>query len=386
LRKLLVVVLALVCFAGAASADFYLQKTIDLSAFFTEGSDLGSVPMSVAYDGVSAYVGGYNDASTAGKVGVLRIDGLAPSASATYTPLAGSVLDVNGLEGYNSLAIGPSGGAPALFAGKDGANAGGSKIVAVNPASGALVSAFGAGGVVTNPGSRTRMHGGIAYDPGFAGAGSGVSHLESGQGRRQLTDATTGAEIYGVSGGAYTPGFVLFISTIGSVYRGHTYDPATGDLYVRVKNNVQRSVRSGANSVSGNSVIVDLTDADTIVGQNIGFISGGAPTDGADLIIFNDRTSVAAGQPFLTQVKLAASTGDGTEVQLLDGFGGMLALPDGNGLYSFAYSPMDNGLVISDFANNQLYVFGPSMVPEPSALAALAAGVLSLAGAMRRRR
>ena len=171
MRKLLVVVLALVCFAGAASADFYLQKTIDLSAFFTEGSDLGSVPMSVAYDGVSAYVGGYNDASTAGKVGVLRIDGLAPSASATYTPLAGSVLDVNGLEGYNSLAIGPSGGAPALFAGKDGANAGGSKIVAVNPASGALVSAFGAGGVVTNPGSRTRMHRGIAYDPGFASAG-----------------------------------------------------------------------------------------------------------------------------------------------------------------------------------------------------------------------
>jgi hypothetical protein len=363
----------------AAAAGFYLNNTVNLSQVFKEGSQLGTNVISVAYDGVNAYVAGYNASGQTGTIGVAKLSGILLGQSVSATVMPGSIIAANNLEGYNALAL----GAGALFGGKDGANGGGSKIVKLDPFTGALVPGFGTGGILDSPGGRARMHGGIAFDPGYNGQGSGVSHLESGQGRRQLVDAMTGAEIYGVTGDP-NPGFIIFLEN--STYRGHTFDPATGDIYVRRQNDVQRSIRTGANSVTGTATLVDLTNAATIIGQNIGFISAGTGAGPSNLIIFNNRTSTSYPQPFAGSVMLTQSDGTPTATTLMDAFGGPLTLPDGNGLYAFAYSSVTDTLLIADYHNNTLYVFTNEPVPEPASLLALGAGMAALAGNIRRRR
>lgn len=377
-------IVVLACLVSScAYGDYYLQKTVDLSSIFCASSELGTSPYSVAYDGVSAYVGGYLEGTAPGTIGVAKVGGLGYGEAATFAALAGTVIASNSLEGYNAIAIGSAGGAATLYAGKDGANSGGTKIISVDAATGNLVSTFGTGGVLTNPGGRTRIHGGIDIDPGYGGEGYGLSHLEFGQGRRQLVDAATGAEIYGVTGDP-APGFVVFLDS--SSFRGHAYNPATGDLYIRVQNDVQRHLRSGVNSVTGSGKIVDLVNAPYIVGQNIEFIGGGLGSGGSELIIFNDRTATEAGQPFLTRVILRTPTGAATPVQLLTGQGGILTLQDGNGLYDFAYFGATDTLLVTDFFNKSLYVFGNGMVPEPSSLLVLTGALLGSAGMLVRRR
>lgn len=381
---LVCVTAALVTLPMGASADFYLHRSINLSEAFGSGQAAGTSAYSLAYDGTSAYIGGYNASSDPGTVGIVKVDGLPLGQALATTLLPGSVISANGLEGYNSVVVGDAGGAAALFGGKDGANAGGTLIVSLDPATGVLNAGFGTAGVLNNPGGRTRIHGGIAFDPGFGGAGAGVSHMEFGQGRRQLVDAATGAEVYGITGDA-APGFVVFLES--SSYRDHIFDPATGDMYLRRQNDVQRSIRSGENSVSSSITVADLTNANAIVGQNVGFIAAGAGAGAKDIVIFNDRQATTPGQAFFDQVFMVGTDGTAVDTQLLGPNGELLTLiEDGNGLYDFAFSSATGTLLISDFYNNQLYVFESSPVPEPSSLLALAAGMGGLYGFIRRRK
>jgi hypothetical protein len=71
--------LALAAFGATAQADQYrLQKTnsISLSSLFfggTSPSAYGVNPISVAFDGTNAYVGGYNNSGVAGTTGVIKV-------------------------------------------------------------------------------------------------------------------------------------------------------------------------------------------------------------------------------------------------------------------------------------------------------------------------
>ncbi len=103
---------------GAAGADFYLNNTIDLSPAFGQGSALGTNALSVAFDGTSAYLGGYLQSNTAGTIGVAKVGGIMLGETPTFTPLVGSVISRARSKGTTPLPRRRS-----VVAGKDGANA-----------------------------------------------------------------------------------------------------------------------------------------------------------------------------------------------------------------------------------------------------------------------
>jgi hypothetical protein len=100
----------LVASGATASADQYrLQKTnsISLSSLFYGGStpsQYGASPLSVAFDGTNAYLGGYNSSSRSGRTGVVKVAG-ALGATPALSGLAGTgaILSVGPSRGIDHL-------------------------------------------------------------------------------------------------------------------------------------------------------------------------------------------------------------------------------------------------------------------------------------------
>lgn len=347
------VILGLTALAGVAQADVQLYNfaTLDISGL----TGIGNNPSAIAWNGSDLYVGGYNNSGGTANTGIARVQWALSGSPATSTFGVFSTANARGVTG---------------LAWKNG------KLAAAldnGAGSGDSVRAFDAAGnlawrIGTSASDSTRRGDGVAFDPGFNGAGpnQGVAYLSIGSGRRHLLDANTGAYINGQNAGA-----IINFAPVATTWRDLVFDSATGDLYTREANRIGKAVRNGDNSFTGgaSTVLAALTTASAVDNQNIEFMN----LSGNKFVIANDRSSVGGGQSFASVIKMFSTAGVAETINW-NGF----AAATGNGAYDFSYDAGSQTLAVSDFANRKVYFFA---VPAPSA-----AVLLGMAGVMAGRR
>jgi len=297
---------------------------------------VGSNPSAVAWDNDDLIVAGFNGTGAATNTGIVRVSNVftTPSISAAF-----GVASTPATRGYSGIAA-QSGNIAAAF--DNGANS--ANGLALYDSVGALlwqVNTFNA-----SPNNAYRGFGGTDFDPGFVSGGgvdAGVSALTTGSGRRALMNASTGLWTYTQSTGA-----IINVSPTATNWRDHAYDPATGDLYTRVNNDVAKHTRTGGNTFAPNVRIVDVTDATAVAGQNIEFLN----TALGNFLIYNDRPSTAT-QPLTTAVKIIDTSGVAQIYNLGPGF----SAANSGGYYDFSWDAANARLALLDFGNRRVYVF-----------------------------
>jgi PEP-CTERM motif-containing protein len=298
------------------------------------------------------YLAGFNAAGAAADVGIVEV--IDPLGTVSFGTAFG-VINTADTFAYTGVAFDGSTVAASYDNGVDNANG---------------IQAFDADGTlrwkVGDTSGNFRGMSGVAMDPGFGGADSGVASQTWGSGRRWLWDDTTGANLYDGSNGLIT-----YVNT--SAWR--SLDIASnGDMYYRGQNDLFKVERTAGND-GNRSMIVDLVDAPWIIGQNVGVIEDGANT----MVIYNDRTGWG-GVPFASGVNLALA--DGTAEPLNVSWLGGAAPVDGNGVYDFDWDPQTQTLAIMDFGNRTVHILA---IPEPASLGLLGLGGLALLGRRRDR-
>lgn len=353
-------VLALAAVAGLATMaqaqiSMSLIRTIDTSstAVNTNTNFVGSNVSAIAWNGSKLWVGGYNQAGSTANTAIAAFD----TSTSTWGTSFGTFATAN-LRGMTQMAVRGNQLATALDNGAGNVNS----VRSFNASTGALQ--WSTGGAAPDA---SRRGNGVAFDPGFNGAGSnqGVAYLSIGSGRRHLLDASTGGYINGQNAGA-------ILNTTGTTWRSLAFDPATGDIYARESNRVTKSVRTGDNSVATQTFLGSLTTASTVDGQNIAFVNSAAF---GNFLILNDRSAASSGQAFTSVIRAMTTSGASLTINL-NGF----TAANGNGQYNFSWDAASQTLAVSDFANRQVYIFA---IPTPGSLALLGLG--GLVAARRRR-
>ena len=349
----------LCCPPAYAAGTFYLQSTLDLSWDFAEplfGNETpyGTNPAAVTTDGESIWVAGFNGGSGS-SAGIVKI------SDPWGTPAASFVASyaTPGSRGFSGLAYDPNAGVVLSAYDNGGANPNG--VEGFDPVTNANMWSKNARG-----GS------GVGDDPGYGGVDMGAGWATFGAGRRALQDSTTGADIYTTG-----DGMVTFVD--GTWWRDMDFNAATGDIWLREGNDVQAGIRTGGNACSA-SLVVDLTDAPYVNGQNIAYLDGAI---GGDLVVYNDRYTSAGGQFWAFVTKVINPDGTAATVEFVDAAGDPLGLSfaEGAAFYDYEWYAPTQELIVSDFSNRLVYRF--SYVPEPASLTLLALGGVV---ALRRRR
>lgn len=327
------------------------------SADPVEPGFIGNNPSAVAWNGSQLYVAGFNSSGVANQTAIVEITNASASGinTATFGTPFGTLSTPN-LRGYSGLDLDLG----VLAASYDAGASSPSGIQAYDPSTNAAISGYPLEG---------RGGSGVAIDPGFGGSPAAVAWGTFGSGRIRLNDATDGSVI--VDG---TDGLVYFANN-STFLRDTDFDVNTGDLYVRVANDVIGATRTSGTEVAGATVLVDLTDAPFVAGQNLEFLEtdqfGGA-------LIYNDRATTGS-SPFASSVQLADPTGAALSAAfaLLDG--GTPA--DGAGYYDFDFDPASQTLALMDFANRNVHIF--QVVPEPTALVLMGIGLVAMTAKRR---
>jgi len=321
---------ALASFAGHGSA----QVAMALLAEFDVGAvGIGPGLGAVAWNGTDLVVAGFNSGSTLQTVAMARCSNAltAPQWNAPFGAQAGTITQ----RGFVNLAFAANG--QQLAVGYDNGAA---------PVASAALQLWSAGTMLwAKPG---RGSSGVGFDPGFAGQGSGVAWARFGTSGRALQVTSSGADVW-----TFVDGMPLNVVGQGTFFRDLDFDPLTGDVYLRASNNVFVGVRTGGNACTP-VVLVDTAEADTVPAQNIAVVRAAS---GAALL-WNDRTSVAAGQAWATSIR--ASRLDGTP-QAIDW--GTFAPATGTGAYDFSFHPGSNTLAIADLANRKVHLFAVTVPP-----------------------
>jgi hypothetical protein len=325
---------------------------VDLGQQFNSTTSLGTNPSAVAWNGSSAWIAGYvNGPSDTGTSGIVRI-GSVLSAPSAGTPFG--VVATPASRGYSGLDV----NGPTLASAFDFGSASANGVQAWNAGDG------------TNIWSKNARGGsGVGFDPGFNGNDSGVAWTTFGSGRRALQNTATGADIYTTANG------MIINDGAGTFWRDMDFNPATGDLFARRSNGLIKTTRTGGNSGTASTLIAFAAAADFVNGHNLA-VMGDSPF--GDIIAYNDRLAVSAGQSFQNVVKIVNTSGLAQNISW-DFLGGN-SPADGNGYYSFDYDAASQTLAVVDFFNRSLHVF---QVPAPTSAAILAMGGLLAA---RRRR
>jgi hypothetical protein len=390
-----------------ATIGLYEISRFDLSltANPTGGAFIGGNPIGVGYNGSKLYVAGLNSGTTTANVSIVEITN--PSATGlnitpTYSSPFGAISTIGSASrGYTGLSMKGSQLAAAYDSGSNTPTA----FQMFDASTNSFVWSLANSGTTTGNIGTSRGYGGPDFDPGYlgvSGSGSGLGWVTQGQGRRFLNDAATGAAIYtttaNVPVGA-AQGMIINTVPTSTTWRDIAFDPATGDMYTRVNNDVSRANRTGSNtnvSLTGtagqSTLIVNLTDANS-VGSNLGYmnaVSSGTvgsfsnPYSG-DALIFNDR-SLGGTQSWTNAIQIATTTGTTITPTwtFLTG-----TAPTGGTIYDFEWDSASQTLAVVDYTNRNVSIFSTA-VPEPSTAAALAfgcgTGLIMLMRRKRRRR
>ncbi len=316
-----------------AQIQFVPLTTIDLDSTANPANPeyIGTNPSAVAWDGADLVIAGFNGSGVASRSALVRV------SNALSTPTLGAAFGINAAtpasRGYSGIAAQGGQVAAAYDSGATIVNG-----IALYNSDGSLAWQIG-----TSAATNVRGMCGVDFDPGFGGVDFGLNYLEQGGGRRRLANTATGALIYNSSNGA-----IINFTTVSTGWRDHVFNPANGDLYTRVNNDVGKHTRAGGNSFSPNVRIIDVTDASGVAGQNIEFLD--TPT--GDFLIYNDRPSTAT-VPLTTAVRIIDTSGVAQPYNLGPGFSAVNA----TGYYDFSWDGANDRLAILDFTNRKVYLF-----------------------------
>lgn len=329
--------LAGLALAGSATAQIQLTELVtlnlDSTAVPANPEYIGSNPGAIAWTGSELYLAGFNNSNAAGTVAICRISGVlaTPSFGAAFGSLA-----TPAFRGYSGLDVSVANNRVAAAYDDGAADPNGLTAFDLSGASLWTVNMRGGSGVGFDP----------RHPVGSQAAG--VAWTQFGSGRRALQDLA-GAAVYTTSNG------MVILTSQGSFWRDMTFDPATGDIWLREGNNVIRGTRNGDNAIASLAVLFDPTDADSVNQQNLAFCR----TPSGAFVIYNDRGTATPNQDFFAVIR--AMRPDGT-AEALD-FGAFTPFGNGGGNYDFSYDAATNTLAILDIYNRRAHVFAVNAKP-----------------------
>jgi hypothetical protein len=398
--RVLVGAAALAALFGSARvvrAQITLQHTsnVDLSSQFfgatppdgsgTPASQYGWNPLSIAFDGTNAYVGGYNSGAVLGssnQVGIVKIQNVTTAAAPVLQGLSSTVFTANSFRGINDMGFDPVSGA--LYAAYDSGSSITSSITKYDTSGNQLLQAL-------SPDNQRPFS--LAIDPVGDSGLPIVAFLAQGSGRRLGLRTGDLSLLYTISGES-NPGAIINGSptNIGTAWRAMAFDSA-GNIVLGEDSGVLYGVRNNANqfkttagtlNVAGN-VVRKIADDNTVKTNNVGLGVGilkGFGAGGADLIALQQRTNNVGGIGSFTDLTGGTTTFNETQVQVRnlngtttgltqttlngdeDGVGGVYA----GGIKNFAFANDASGrptLVVVGFDQRRLDVY--SLEPTWSA-------------------
>ncbi len=331
--------IALLSLAAALSAQVSMTHlgTVDCTStgVASNAQFIGTNLSAMAWNGTDLFVAGFNNQGIAGPTGICKV------STALTTPTFSTAFGVNpltpGSRGYSGLDVDGT----QLVASYDPGASDPNGITSWTLAGAPMWSKAARGGS------------GVGLDVGWlALVDSGVAWTTFGSGRRILQDSAAGTDIYTSADG-------MIIQTTGvtsSFWRDMTFDPLTGDVWLRRSNKVVACDRVAGNSVANSRIVVDAPAADTVNQQNIAFCR----TGGDNVIFWNNRSGAANAQLW-TNVIQCNRASDGSALTI--DWRGFTA-PNSAGAYDFSYDEASGTLAISDFVNKVVHVFAVSTFEE----------------------
>ncbi len=380
----------LFAFAGAAAAGHAQDYTFEListeeidllsDAVNTPAFFIGNNPSSIAFDGGSAYIGGFANFSDPipGVQVVQVLDFLLGTDGRSFAvvegSLAGSPSPVSNFRGWTGLDWDSERG---LLGTVDFGSSGASEQVRVFNFKQSTLGGFLDTLDLKATSIDLRGIAGPSWDRGFNGEGFG----SDGPVVASVLDPFTGPadEKNGPFGHvlpdepdlgdpipdldsfvtAYFPpsGPALIQPDTSTLWRDLDIDPNTGDMAARAANILILGTR-GADGLISSSVTVGTDNAPFVSGQNVAILHG--LMDG-DMVVYNDRALTSGGQAFGDVVKFVDKSGNAMSVDIVDSAGDAVSFPAGVGYYDFAWDEASQTLLILDFAARDVYVLQPFM-------------------------